>query len=86
MGELEKEIAYLKRRVETMQYYLEKRDDSFRKKMHSMNLSLIPRQNLDEGNLSVLKAELANLKLGNNPTPEESQRIANLETKIAELE
>lgn len=86
MTNLEKEISKLKQRVEILQYYIEKNDSRFRDQMRKMNLSVIKRQNLDTKNLAVLQAELKNLELGNNPTPEEQERIKKLKAEIERLE
>lgn len=83
MTKEEADFQRLAKRVEILQYYLEKRDDTFRREMQKANLSLF--KNIDTGNLAVLEAELKNLELGNNTTPQERARIQELRVKIAQI-
>jgi len=83
MTKEEAEFQRLQKRVEILQYLLEKRDSSIREAMQKANLSLF--KNVDTGNLAVLEAELKNLELGKNPTNQERGRIQWLRNQIAKL-
>lgn len=88
MSNLELEIERLKKRLEIIetntpeirQYYQVQRDETARQAKKANPVS-----NLDENNLVILEAELENLLRGNNPTPQERQRIQELRVKIAHL-